>query len=76
MRITDVALWLCLVVTLSPMSARADCIEQTRRIDYDGTNAAPIKSYLCSTEEVQRIPQIKVELHRLSNAAMSPLKVC
>jgi hypothetical protein len=71
--IPRVAAALIFLVTCVPIAAHADCIEQTRRVQYDDDVGAAIKSYLCSTEQAQRSPQIKVELHDFSNVAASML---
>jgi hypothetical protein len=56
----------------SPL-ASAQCVEDPREVRLDKDNVIRLKSYLCRARQDQNDPQIKVEFHRLSEAAASIL---
>ena len=70
-KILGAALWLAFLSFSSP--ANAQCVEDPREVKFDQDNVIRLKSYLCRAGQEQNDPQIKVEFHRLSEAAASIL---
>ncbi len=63
---------LALLTLVAPAIARADCIEDPRKVTLDAGNVIQLKSYTCSAGPGQPA-QIKVEFHRLSDLPASLL---
>ncbi len=60
-----------IVLALTCAMARADCIDDRREVVLDKDNVIRLRSYLCRTGNGTAPYDIKVEFHRLSDAAAS-----
>jgi hypothetical protein len=51
--------------------ARADCVEELRKVALDKKITVPLKNFRCSTGSGQSAAQVRVEFHRFSDLATS-----